>query len=102
MSMNFTLPPAVVNRSVMPGVGSPPDQTIASIVPDFMPSTVLGRSSRCGCTSVSGFRPAACSTRWAMTSVPDFGEPVETRLPLMSATELMPASARTTTCVKLS
>jgi hypothetical protein len=49
--------------------------------------------------SVSGFRPAAVSTRWAMTSVPDFAEPVETRLPFMSATELMPESVRTTTCV---
>ena len=36
-----------------------------------------------------------------MTSVPDFGEPVETRLPRMSATDVIPAPLRTITWVKL-
>ena len=83
----------------MPGVGSPPDQNIASIEPSFMPSTVLVRSSRCAAMSVSGFRPADSSSRLAMTSVPEPGEPVETRLPRMSAIEAMPAPLRATTCV---
>ena len=34
-----------------------------------------------------------------MTSVPDPGEPVETRLPRMSAIEVMPAPLRAITCV---
>ena len=83
----------------MPGVGSPPDQNIASMVPSFMPSTVLPSSSRCALTSFAGSSPAAVSSRLAITSVPERGEPVETRLPRMSATVAMPASARTTTWV---
>ena len=99
MSMNFTLSPIEVNRSVTPPVGSPPDQKRPSIEPSFMPSTVLVRSSRCACTSVAGSTPAAVSSRLAMTSVPDLGEPVEIRLPAMSCIVAMPASARTTTWV---
>ena len=99
MSMNFTLSPWVVKRSVMPPVGMPPDQKKPSIVPSFMPSTVLVRSSRCALTSVAGSSPAASSSRLAITSVPDFGEPVEMRLPFMSATDSMPESARTITWV---
>jgi hypothetical protein len=34
-----------------------------------------------------------------MTSVPEFGDPVEMVLPAMSSMEVMPASARTTTWV---
>ena len=64
-----------------------------------MPSTVLPSSSRCGCTSVSGFSPAAWSNRLAITSVPDLGDPVEIRLPRKSAIEVMPEALFTTTCV---
>ncbi len=98
MSRNVTLSPIDVKRSVMAGVGRPPDHTSPSIEPSFMPSTVLVRSRRCADTS-SWDRPAASMSRWAMTSVPDFGEPVEIRLPLKSAIDEMPESVRTMTCV---
>lgn len=49
--------------------------------------------------SDAGSRPAASNTRFAITSVPDLGEPVETRLPFMSATDSMPVSDRTRTWV---
>jgi len=58
MSMNFTSAPSVVNRSVTPGVGRPPDQISPSMLPSFMPSTLLVRSSRWGVMSVSGSSPA--------------------------------------------
>ena len=44
-------------------------------------------------------RSLTSSSRVAMTSVPEFGEPVETDLPAMSAIDSMPESARTKTCV---
>ncbi len=69
------------------------------MVPSFRPSTVLARSSRCALTSLAGSRPADCSSRLAITSVPDFGDPVETVLPRRSSTDLMPASFRATTWV---
>lgn len=99
MSMNVTSSPRAVNRSVIAAVGRPPDHTSPSIEPSFMPSTVLVRSSRCACTSLAGSRPAASSSRCAMTSVPEFGDPVEMVLPAMSWIDVMPESARTTTCV---
>jgi hypothetical protein len=49
--------------------------------------------------SAAGSRPAAFRIRWAMTSVPDLGEPVLTRLPFMPATSVMPAPLRTITWV---
>ena len=97
--MNATSLRALVIRSVMPGVGRPPDQNSASIDPSFMPSTVLVRSNRCAATSVCGSRPAACSSRLAITSVPEPGDPVDTRLPRMSAIEVMPLPVRAITWV---
>lgn len=99
MSMNCTWSPIDVMRSVMPPVGRPPDHTSPSMLPSFMPSTVLVRSSRCALTSLAGSRPAAWMSRLAMTSVPDFGEPVEIRLPLKSSTLVMPDFLDTTTWV---
>ena len=84
----------------MPPVGRPPDQMSASIEPSFMPCTLSGRPSR-ACSTSSAVRSFTSSRRRAMTSVPEFGEPVETLLPARSAIEAMPASARTKTCVKL-
>ena len=99
MSRNSTRSPAEVNRSVTPPVGRPPDQTKPSIEPSFIASTVLPSSSRCGRTSVSGLSPAACSSRLAITSVPDFGDPVEIRLPRKSAIVVIPDDRWTTTWV---
>ena len=83
----------------MPPVGRPPDQNMASIEPSFMPSTVLPSSVRWAWTSLLGSSPAASNIRLAITSVPEFGDPVDTRLPRMSAIELMPASLRAITWV---
>ena len=97
--MNVTWLPLLVMRSVMPPVGSPPDQNSASMVPSFMPCTVSGSDSDCFLMSLSGFRPAAFSRRSAMFSVPELGEPVEIRLPFMSATVVMPVPVRAITWV---
>ena len=48
----------------------------------------------CRVTSRSGSRPAARSTRNAITSVPLPGEPVDTVLPRRSATDAMPLAGR--------
>jgi hypothetical protein len=84
----------------MAGVGRPPDQTRPSSEPSFIASTVWVRSRRWALTS-PGLSPAVSISRLAITSVPDWGEPVEMVLPLKSSTESMPESVLTTTWVKL-
>ena len=49
--------------------------------------------------SSSGSSPATCSSRSAITSVPEFGEPTETVLSFRSSIRSMPESAFTATCV---
>ena len=74
-SRNLTWSRRLTKRSVIPPVGRPPDQNIASIEPSFMPSTVLPSSVRCAWMSLAGSSPAALSIRLAITSVPEFGAP---------------------------
>ena len=93
------MPPSELTRSLMPAVGSPPDQNIASMAPSFMPCTVSGSDSFCRLIPASGSTPAAVSSRSAITSVPELAEPVDTVLPFMPSIEVMPASVRTSTCV---
>ena len=89
----------MVERSVMAAVGTPPDQKNASIEPSRIawadsptPSPRLEMSS-------SGSRPATSIIRSAMISVPEFGAPTETVLPLRSSIDSMSESALTTTWV---
>ena len=87
-------------RSVTAAVGSPPTQKNASIFLSLIAFTDSATPSRSRRMSLSWSRPTASITRKAMTSVALPGEPVDTRLPLRSATVLMPVPSMVTTCMR--
>src|SRR5450755_1402222 len=86
---------------VMEGVGTPPTQKSASILPSFSAETLSATESRSRVMSLLGSMPNASMRRIAVTSVPLTGAPVETRLPFRSFIELMPLPSTVTTCMRL-
>ena len=76
-----------------------PLQKNASIFPSFNASTDALTLRLCLRMSLSGSRPAALSTRNAITSVPLPGEPVDTTRPFRSASRLMFFPSIVATCV---
>jgi hypothetical protein len=92
---------SVVVRSVIAPVGTPPDQKKASIEPSRSAATDSPTPSPLAEMSSSGSSPATASRRFAITSVPEFGEPIETLCPRRSSSVRMPESAIVATCVML-
>jgi hypothetical protein len=82
----------------MPGVGSPPDQTIASMVRSSMAAVVCGSDIGNAVTSLFGSRPATVSSRRPSRSLLEFGLPRETLCPFIPAIEVIPESTRAITC----
>ena len=82
----------------MPGVGRPPDQIIASMLPSRMAAVVCGSDIDRAVMSLSGSTSAARSSRRPSRSLPELGLPSETLWPFMPATLVMPESTRAITC----
>src|SRR5262249_43555103 len=82
-------------------VGSPPTQKKASILRSLSALTDSATPSRSRLMSLSLSRPAASMRRKAITSVALPGGPVETRLPLRSASFSTPAPSMPTTAMRL-
>ena len=91
--------PMVLVRSRSEAVGMPPVQKNASILPSLRASTDALTLSPCRRRSRSASRPAAFSSRTAITSVPLPGEPVDTTLPRRSVTRLMFLPSSVAICV---
>ena len=90
---------SVVARSVTAPVGTPPDQKNASIDPSRSACVDSPTPSWRFVMSSSGSRPATSSSRSAITSVPEPGEPTDTVRPRMSSIVSIPESALTATWV---
>ena len=80
----------------MAAVGNPPLQKNASILPSLSASADSRGAEPLPLTSFAGSRPAADSSRSAVTSVPLPGDPVDTVWPRRSATRRMPDDASVT------
>ena len=92
--------PGVAARSVTAAVGTPPTQKNASIFRSLIALTDSAAPRRSCLMSFLGSMPTASSTRSAMTSTPLPGEPVDTRLPLRSASLVMPVPSTVTICMR--
>ena len=100
-SIILILVPGVLARSDTAAVGRPPTQKNASILPSLSALTDSATPRRSRFMSLSLSMPAASIRRKAITSVALPGEPVDTRLPLRSASLLMPLPSTLTTCMRL-
>ena len=91
--------PGVLARSSTDAVGTPPLQKKASILPSFSASTDWATPRLTGVRSRPGSRPAARSTRVAISSVPLPAAPIDTCLPARSAIRATPLDPLATRCV---